>query len=43
MRMSNATLKRKVGDLRPSQLLLTFGVGSVVELPTIGPPSTPAR
>lgn len=25
--------KRKVGDLRPSQLLHTFGVGAIVELP----------
>jgi hypothetical protein len=33
--MSNAALKRKVGDLRPSQLLFTFGVGSVVELPNL--------
>lgn len=32
--MSNTT-KRKVGDLRPSQLLFTFGVGSVVELPNL--------
>jgi hypothetical protein len=32
---SNAPPKRKVGDLRPSQLLLTFGVGSVVELPNL--------
>lgn len=27
--------KRRVGDLRPSQLLHTFGVGSVVELPNL--------
>ncbi|HEX5081873.1 MAG TPA: DUF1998 domain-containing protein [Blastocatellia bacterium] len=27
--------KRKVGDLRPSQLLHTFGVGSIVELPNL--------
>jgi hypothetical protein len=33
--MSNASVKRKVGDLRPSQLLFTFGVGSVVELPNL--------
>lgn len=33
--MSNAQVKRKVGDLRPSQLLFTFGVGSVVELPNL--------
>jgi hypothetical protein len=35
MKMSNASPKRKVGDLRPSQLLFTFGVGSVVELPNL--------
>lgn len=34
--MSNAaTEKRKVGDLRPSQLLYTFGVGAIVELPNL--------
>src|SRR5262249_43254188 len=33
--MSDASPKRKVGDIRPSQLLLTFGVGSVVELPNL--------
>src|SRR5262245_60049396 len=33
--MTNAALKRKVGDLRPSQLLFTFGIGSVVELPNL--------
>src|SRR5437870_4358650 len=33
--MSNTSMKRKVGDLRPSQLLFTFGVGSVVELPNL--------
>lgn len=26
---------RKVGDLRPSQLLYTFGIGSIVDLPNI--------
>src|SRR5437867_11623923 len=26
---------RKVGDLRPSQMLYTFGVGSIVELPNL--------
>src|SRR5271154_2277409 len=30
-----ASEKRKVGDLRPSQLLYTFGVGSIVELPNL--------
>jgi hypothetical protein len=33
--MSSVSVKRKVGELRPSQLLLTFGVGSVVELPNL--------
>src|SRR5437016_1636221 len=27
--------KRTIGDLRPSQLLYTFGVGSIVELPNL--------
>ncbi|HEY6331056.1 MAG TPA: DUF1998 domain-containing protein [Blastocatellia bacterium] len=27
--------KRKVGDLRPTQLLYTFGVGSMIELPNM--------
>jgi Domain of unknown function (DUF1998) len=27
--------KRKIGDLRPSQLLYTFGVGAMVELPNL--------
>jgi hypothetical protein len=30
-----ASEKRKVGDLRPSQLLYTFGVGAIVELPNL--------
>lgn len=34
--MSGAvTEKRKVGDLRPSQLLFTFGVGAIIELPNL--------
>jgi hypothetical protein len=34
--MSTApTEKRKVGEIRPSQLLYTYGVGSVVELPNL--------
>lgn len=34
--MSNAAdTKRRVGELRPSQLLYTFGVGSIVELPNL--------
>jgi len=32
---SSATQKRKVGDLRPSQLLHTFGVGAIIELPNL--------
>lgn len=31
--MSKAQLKRRVGELRPSQLIFTFGIGSIVELP----------
>jgi hypothetical protein len=27
--------KRKVGDIRPSQLLYTYGVGAMVELPNL--------
>jgi uncharacterized protein DUF1998 len=30
-----ASDRRKVGDLRPSQLLYTFGVGAIVELPNL--------
>jgi hypothetical protein len=30
-----AVAKRKIGDLRPSQLLHTFGVGAIVELPNL--------
>lgn len=34
--MSNfATNKRRVGDIRPSQLLFTFGVGAIVDLPNL--------
>jgi hypothetical protein len=34
--MSNAvTDKRKVGEIRPSQLLFTYGVGAIVELPNL--------
>jgi hypothetical protein len=32
---STATDKRKIGDIRPSQLLFTYGVGSIVELPNL--------
>ncbi|MBL8151392.1 MAG: hypothetical protein JNN15_15825, partial [Blastocatellia bacterium] len=31
--MPSKAEKIKVGELRPSQLLLTFGVGAVVDLP----------
>ena len=31
----HASEKRKIGDLRPSQLLYTFGVGAIVELPNL--------
>lgn len=27
--------RRKIGDIRPSQLLHTYGVGSIVELPNL--------
>ncbi len=30
-----ASDKRKVGDIRPSQLLFTYGVGAIVELPNL--------
>ena len=30
-----ATERRKIGDIRPSQLLFTFGVGAIVELPNL--------
>lgn len=34
--MSDVTKeKRKIGDLRPSQLLYTFGIGAIVELPNL--------
>ena len=34
--MSNVPdTKRRVGELRPSQLLYTFGIGSIVELPNL--------
>ena len=34
-RGAQATRRCKVGDLRPSQLIYTFGVGSVVDLPGV--------
>src|SRR5579862_7789816 len=33
--MTYGTEKHRVGELRPSQLLTTFGVGAVVDLPNI--------
>lgn len=33
--MSNGATRTKVGDLRPSQLMFTFGVGAIVELPNL--------
>jgi hypothetical protein len=30
---AESSVKRRVGELRPSQLLFTFGVGAIVELP----------
>ena len=34
--MTTATMKKsEVGELRPSQLLLTFGVGAIVDLPNM--------
>ena len=33
--MSKGREKPRVGELRPSQMLTTFGVGSVVDLPHI--------
>ena len=32
---SHTAEKRKIGDMRPSQLLYTFGVGAIVELPNL--------
>lgn len=34
--MSNKDSKRcKVGELRPSQALTTFGIGSIIDLPNL--------
>lgn len=33
--MSTGKEKPRVGELRPSQILMTFGVGSIVDLPHI--------
>ncbi|MDY0167606.1 MAG: DUF1998 domain-containing protein [Thermoguttaceae bacterium] len=33
--MSTGFIKHDVGDLRPSQILTTFGVGSIIDLPNI--------
>ena len=31
----SASDKRKIGEIRPSQLLYTYGVGAIVELPNL--------
>ena len=33
--MSTTSDRRKIGEIRPSQLLYTFGVGATVELPNL--------
>ncbi|MGZ3432261.1 MAG: DUF1998 domain-containing protein, partial [Isosphaeraceae bacterium] len=33
--MSTTSERRKIGEIRPSQLLYTFGVGATVELPNL--------
>ena len=33
--MSTAPHKTEVGELRPSQVLTTFGVGSIIDLPNL--------
>lgn len=33
--MVDAAARRKVGELRPTQMIYTFGVGSIVELPNL--------
>ena len=33
--MSTGREKRRVGELRPSQVLTTFGIGSIVDLPNL--------
>ena len=36
MKNEHSTIKKsEVGELRPSQLLLTFGVGAIVDLPNM--------
>src|SRR5689334_16006411 len=30
-----STIRRKIGELRPSQVLMAFGVGSIVDLPNV--------
>src|SRR5579872_2496731 len=35
LKVPSTVRKIKVGDLRPSQLLHTFGVGSLVDLPNV--------
>ena len=33
--MTGSTYKHKVGELRPSQILFTFGIGSIADLPNL--------
>jgi hypothetical protein len=33
--VNSAAARRKVGELRPTQMIYTFGVGSIVELPNL--------
>jgi hypothetical protein len=35
MTQNNANKRRKVGEMRPSQVLTTFGIGSLVDLPNL--------
>ena len=35
MRTENAMRKSEVGELRPSQVLHTFGIGAIVDLPNL--------
>ena len=35
MGTNSSSERRKIGDIRPSQLLYTYGVGSIVELPNL--------
>ncbi len=33
--MATTFKRRRVGELRPSQLLFTFGIGSIIDLPNL--------